>query len=439
MSHLRRMTEVLPPPLSIAPDSVLASLLDVLALEMDAFEEELEQVRRSHWIETVEMLDDARRLGALLGIAPLAREPLTLYRQRLLALARALLDGGTGPEEIERYVFEYVAGTQRASGATLVPGLERVVRFEDAYRPSTEVPAFRPLALVENPRRRRSSAVLAARGGKVPYLFRWREDNRGLDEAVVEIAIDGLAGGVTTNPILVNETTGDLIGFRGVVPFGQRLRIDLAEDAAPGERTALARLNGNVTPALLSLGGFTPGIPFHPADLDEIPRLPRLARGANRWVYLSVGYFDLPSLDRTFFAIAGGSLREAVFNETAFDQSVFPSGAKARLALEWEETEPASFEVQVPAFATIEPPAAEDDRVSSQVREGLTHDLARLHAAGVRASLRFEPFAERQALADRCRLPVKILEPERGSAGSDAHFGVGARFDESPLDRSRFG
>jgi len=439
VSHLRRVQELLPAPLTAQPDSTLLSLLNVFALEMDAADEDIERVRRSHWIETAETLEDAGKIGALLNIEPLPDEELALYRQRLLALARALLDGGTGPGEIRRFVWEYLTGAERAFGATLVPGLVRTVRFEDGYRTPEDRPNFQPLALVENPVRRRIGLTLAARGGRVPYLYRWVERNGGLDESVVELDVDGLFGDVTVNPILVNQTTGDLIGFRGVVKFGRTLRIRFTEGEDPAERRAAAELNGgDVTASLFSMEGFRPGVPFSPEDLDEQPRLPRLARGDNDWIFLSVAFFDLPGLNRTFYSIAGPALREAVFNETAFDEAVFPSGDKARVRMLWDETEPASFEVRVPWFLNAEARAPEERRLSLRVRDGLLHDLRRLHAAGVKARALFEPSRERQAMRERFRLGAKALPPETGPAGREEDFGVGGRFDESPLDRSRF-
>lgn len=70
----------------------------------------------------------------------------------------------------------------------------------------------------------------------------------------------GVYGGKTTVPILVNITTGDMIGYAKELPFGQRLEIN----AKPGaDDTAVATLNGvDVSARLFSLRGFQLGVPF---------------------------------------------------------------------------------------------------------------------------------------------------------------------------------
>ena len=68
MSHLSRMLDLLPPPYTIAPDSVLASLLDRVALEMDAFQEDLDRYQRSHWIRAAFRLTGCTSLKDTLGL-----------------------------------------------------------------------------------------------------------------------------------------------------------------------------------------------------------------------------------------------------------------------------------------------------------------------------------------------------------------------------------
>ncbi len=439
MSVVGRLRDLLPPPLTVEADSVLMRLLDVIALEAEAAHEDLERVRQTHWIRTAFRLEEAEQLGALLDIPRLPGEGLELYRERLLAMAVARLRGATGAGEIRRFLYDYLVAAEKALGATLVVGL-RETSFEKAYAASGERPAFRPLQFVENPVRRRVSPVLATRRNRAPYLLRWTETNKGLDETFAEFDLRGLFGGRTAVPILVNLTSGELIGFRDVLRFGQRLQIRLADGSDAGTRAAVATLDGNdVTRRTFSVDGFRLGVPFGPGDLDPAPRLPRLVRGPNEWIFLSVAHFDIKGLNRAFLAIADEKLREGVFDETAFNDALFPSGALAWLSMEWDETEPAAFEARVPRSVVVEPAGTGGSETPhALIERGVTDSLRRLHAAGVRSAVRFRPFAERQLQRDLFELPFRVFDPERGPTGTDRGATIGGRFGETRLGDSRF-
>jgi hypothetical protein len=442
MTPLERLQNLLPPPYAIAPDSLLARTLDVFALEMDVFQEDLDRLRQTHWIRFASQLRDVEKLAALLGIARLSWERLVTFRERFLALATARLKGALGPREIKWFVYDYVSRAEKVLRCLFVPGLQ-TVDFVQAYAPPPTRPLFRPLALVENPLQQRRSSTLQARGGRVPYLFRWQEHNRGLQDATVSFVLSGLLGGRTTVPMLVNLTTGDLLGFAGTVKFGQVVVIRPAQ-ATPLEEPRLAAAtldDADVTGALFSMSGFTLGTPFTKESLDPRPRLPRLARGANDWIFLSVGLYDLKGLNRFFFAMAQAGLREGTFDEASFDQALFPSGPIAQLEMEWLEVEPASFEVQVPRYVVSEPTelaASSDSHPYEQVAEGILVAIEDLHAAGVRTAVRFLPFTEVQPQRIRVQLPWKVLDPEQGPAGRRDGLTLGARFGDSPLGGSRF-
>jgi hypothetical protein len=445
VNHLARIQEHLPGPYALAEDAVLTRLLDVVALEFEAFQEDLDRMRQSHWIRFAYRLADAEKLGALVGVARLPWENLQTFRARLLPLVKSRLAGALGPLEIKRFVYDYLNESERALSdvdgrlaCLLVPGLQRVA-FEQAFGPVPDRPLFRPLELRENPQRLKASGVLAARSGRVPYLYRWEEKNRGLDDTWARFRITGLFGGRTTVPVLVNETTGDLMGYAGQLPFGQTLVIEGEEETA---ETARATLNGaDVSDRLFSMRGFTLGVPFTRQDLDEAPLLPRLARGTNAWIFLLVGLYDIRGLNHFFFAIAGKNLREGVFDEAFFNQALFPSGTVARLEMDWVETEPACFEVRVPRYLVAEPSqlaAVQEERPYRQVAEGLAVSNRELHAAGVKAEVRFVPFVETQRQKVRVTLPWKVMDPEKGTAGSGDVVFAGGRFGESSLGGSRF-
>jgi hypothetical protein len=441
MTALARVLETLPSPYAVAGDAVLPRLLDAFAIELDVQLEDVDRMRLTHWVGFAYTLGDLARIAELLGIDPLPGESLQSFRARVLALAVARLSGAVSPVDIRGFVYAYVSESERALRSTFVPGLRRF-SLNEAFEEQPEHPGYRPLQLVENPLRVRRSATLEAQGGRVPYLQRWEERNLGLSDAVARLAITGQPQERTAVPVVVNLTTGDLIGYAGVLRVGQRLELEPAPDEPAEGRRATALLDGvDVTERIFSVGGFIPGVPFAPDDLDEEPLLPRLARGSNRWLFLSVGLYDVRGLNRVFFAIADEALREGVYDSTYFDHAVFPSGVVARLALEWTEVEPASFQVRVPRCVVLEAPeiaGVPEGPAHERLADGLRAAIAEIRAAGVRAEVLLDPFVETQPQRVRVTLPWIVVPSERGPSGEGETLALGARFGESALDRARF-
>jgi hypothetical protein len=439
VSSFGRIVETLPPPYTVEEPSTLGQVLGTLSLEPEAYQEDLDRLRRSHWVEHVFRLVDLERLAALVGVTRLSWEDLRTFRARLLALVAARLGGAVDPGSVKRFVFDYLTRGQDALESVFVPGLRRGTDPEEGFRPREDAPLFRPLALVENPERLRRSSSLSAVGGRVPYLFRWEEENRGLEETEATFTVTGFPGGATAVPLVANLTTGDLIGYAGVLPVGARLRLDSAGGEDP--RSALVTLDGEEVQGLgFSVSGFRMGQPFAPEDLDPEPLLPRMARGPNRLVYLSVGLFDVRGLDRVFYAIADDRLRQGVFDQTGFDDALFRIGATARLEMEWTEVEPASFEVHVPRYVVVQSPevAGTDPQLYRELGDALRTTVGEVRAAGVRADVKFIPFVETQGQRVRARLPWVVVPPEAGPTGVVAEASVGARFGQSALGETRF-
>lgn len=434
MSTLDRLQDLLPSPYSAAPDSTLAMLLAAFALEFDTIAEDLDRLRRTHWINQAYRFEDAEKLGALLGIAALPWETLDSYVARLLPLAVARLDGALAPRDIKRFVHDYLVRAGDALDSTLVQGLPADV--ETAFRPIPERPLWRPLALVEQPTRTKRSGALLARGGLAPVLFRWTETNAGLDDSVATFRVSGLAGHKTIVPVLVNLTTGDVILFADRLAPGAALEIRV--DGA--DRKAKASLDGvDVTARLHSLTGFVFGVPFSPSQYDPAPLAPRMVRGPNDWIFLSLALYDVKGLNAAFFALADAALREVALDQTNFDHSLFPSGPLVSLAMSWTETEPASFEVRIPRTVTLEPEGAAPDAAPRDlVADALQRAIDQLHAAGVRAAVRFMPFSETQSQTARHTLPWIVLDPETAPSGRRDRLELGGHFGEAGLGRARF-
>jgi hypothetical protein len=475
VSTLERILDVFPPIYAVDEGSVLRELVDSLALELDAYAEDLDRLRRTHWFERAYRLGDLERIAALVGVQRRSWEPLELFRQRVRALVDARLAGSVGPRAVRTFVYEAVRGAESGLGCTLVPGLERravatpgdpagtranaeslAAAFADPGRDDDDPDRgpWRPLRLVENPARVVRSPALTGRGGLVPYLHRWNDENHGMGPATVTATLTGRSGNRTATPVLANLSTGQAIVYAGVLRVGQRLSLTQAPGQDEAGRRALALLDDSqdVTGRVFSLTGFTLGRPFAREDGDPGgPLLPVQNRGSNRWVYLSAGLFDVRGLDATFFQLADDELREGVFDQTYFDDSLFVSPIAARLDLRWTEHEPAAFTVVVPHGIVALPGSSGQSGPSEQTSgsgggavlatefaDGLSADLEALRAAGVRSRLDLRPFTEKQRQLSRVGLPWLVVPPEVGTAGEAVKVGVGGRFSDSAFDRSRF-
>jgi hypothetical protein len=390
-------------------------------------------------VDLAERLADLGKLGAIVGMVPFSWETPAMFRTRLHATADARLRGAVDPASIKEFVYSYLLGAETGLGSTLVPGLPAGGDVAGAFGSPAGHPSYRPLSLVENPSRVRTSGALAAVAGRVPYLFRWQEENRGLADTVPSLTVTGFPDGKTAGPVLVNLTTGELIGYRGVLRVGQRLVLQSA--AGTGTRALTASLDGrDVSGRVFSVSGFRMGVPFEPPDADPEPQLPRMVRGVNAWAFLSVGRFDVDGLDNVFYAIAGEALREGAFDRAAFDESLFPRGPMAAVAMEWTEEEPASFEVHVPRYLVVEAPdvAASDATVYEELGEAIKTTVQDLRAAGVRAAVRFDPFGETQDQRVSVRLPWQVIPPEAGPVGFERDVALTGQFGQARFSDSRF-
>src|SRR5262249_60988980 len=95
------------------------------------------------------------------------------------------------------------------------------------------------------------------------------------------------------------------------------------------------------------------------------------------------------------------------------------------------EPEPPSFEVQVPQAIVAEPAGSAPGAVPHElVGDALALAIGELHAAGVRAGLRFMPFAETQPQIIRHTLPWLVLDREQGSPGIEAALDLGREIAE---------
>lgn len=423
MNRLDNMLDRLPPPWRIEAGSVIWRLLQIVGNQLDAFDEDLDRVQRSHWIETAFDRVDLEKLGALFEVPALAWEPDELYRQRLLATIEARLEGAVSGDSLLRVAGRLLRAADDA--LALAPVLPR---------------GARRLALLEFPPLRLRAPWLLSRRGAVQPLDKIPLTHRGLDPSPLQGAIVGVRGGKTCQPTLINLTTGDALCFLGRVPCGATLSLGLAGD--PPDLRATATLDGvDVSDRLVSGAGFTPGQPI-PMSAERPARPLSLARGDNLLWFLPLGLFDRPGLDSAVFSAPDPALTQARWapdSEARFDQALFFQGPAAVLDLWWDERRPARFDLELAAAgerreAGLRPqPELDRERLLAVLRQ----TLALLRAAAVDGRVRPRPLAERAPTRDR----LTVLRPDAGletSPQSDALIAASALFDFTAKEGARF-
>jgi len=429
-SRLEAMLERLPPPLAIDPGSVIGDLLAVVDIALACDEEDVDRIQRSHWLDQAFDVVDLGRLGALFGIPPAPWEPLAMFRARLRAEVGALLSGSVSVAQLDRAVERIMEGARQALG----------LRFNA----TADIAEFPPAT--------RRSPDLLARHGLVRTHDRFVLTNRGLDPAPAQVALFGVAGGGTAQPVVVNRTTGQASGWRGVVPAGRVLRL---RSRGPGQ-TVTADLDGqDVTARVWSTAAFGPG-----AVVEDDPARPLvLVRNDNVLAVETLARYDDPGLDHAAYGVAGPALAQGRFGTaggqgddgnggeggdaagTPFDDSVFVTGPVAAVDVWWTERQPAVFDVVVPwgAVARVarRRPEPEEDR--RRVLELLASQVDRLRAAAVVGRVRDQRLTETHpAATDRLAVLAPVATTEVASAGQDRLAATSGQFDVTPRDQARF-
>jgi len=142
-------------PLLYREGQLVGQLLDVFANQLAIVDEEMIDVRRSHWFDAALELADAAKLGALLDLPAEDWQDLELYRAWVEAIRDATLhDGAVAVAALQDVVQRYASGFQDAVGLELVPPLVRPPGVGPAPVWSSD-PAPDQLAFVEFPERRR--------------------------------------------------------------------------------------------------------------------------------------------------------------------------------------------------------------------------------------------------------------------------------------------
>jgi hypothetical protein len=416
MNRLQSMLERLPPIYRIESGALLGDVLGLVSLAMEIFDQDMDRVQRSHWIEDAFDRDDLAKIGALVGVAPEDWEEDELFRARLRAMVAARLQGALTPSVLEEVLTRILMAAQSSLGVRylriLPDGASGPQAFTSARGEWDQV-----ASLTEFPSVRRRSPELAAQAGLMRPTDHATLTNRGLTAVPLEGVLRGVAGGRTAAPLLVNLTNGTCVGYADVIRCGQELTLTVDGNG---------RLRGivddvDVSARLYTSSQFVAGKPFAPMRPDPDPRPIQLERGDNDLWFISLALFDVPGLDAAMLGVAAADLRQgrwagrasgpvAAVPGTSFDSSLFLQPPAGVLDLWWDEPQPATFRFDLPAGAVRRVAGERSDPERDRVRlfALLQETVDLLRAAAVDGQVRPRPLGDAQPMHDRCR----VLTPD---------------------------
>lgn len=341
------------------PQKLLYGVLSALAAPLERLDRQLIEAMWSHWPRRAQDIQDLEQIAALYGVRRFDGEPRERFRQRLLALVRILLTGTATPGALLQVaaatlgldVWDASGQPQLSPGsianATLAPVTGRT----------------QPLTLVETPWQAiEPEAVACVNGQRLGF----HQDD--FAPVVPTLVVTGV-GERTVEPLVVNLTSGQAIGYLGNVPDGQRLVIrpdgtarldgrDVSErlyalqggfydrDAFDQARARLVRRQPRAAFGLRGLDG--PDFLF--AGQPTAVQTPRLPVGDSEWaVTATIGRFGRTAFGRAVWDAPDPQVfQQGRFAVTPWDGSLFTLAPSLHLALRWQERERAVCELRVP-------------------------------------------------------------------------------------------
>lgn len=437
MNRLDAMLERLPPIYGISKGSLLHDCAAIAANHQAAYDEDMQHVQRSHWVETALDREDLGKLGALFDIPILPWEPSELYRTRLKATIAARLRGAVTRDVLEFVLVRILSGVLEALGVKYMD-LSAEILFHTGPAERTDQPAFIEFAPVV-----RRSAELTARGGLLTSLERFELTNKGLHPVALSVVFRGMAGGLCMTPVLINLTNGRVMAFAGRVQCGQELRITVDRRGR-----VVATLNErDVSDQVYTGAGFVPAEPFSPVVPDTTPEPLTLECGLNQMWFFPLALYSRPALGSGVLGMPSletrhgrfGLKAETPFTGTFFDSSLFEQSPIVVADLWWEEARPASFLFEIPAGVVSRPADTGTDAHEDRQRlfDLLQQTVALMRAAGVDGRVTPRALRERQPQRDRV-FPVPVVVGTDEARVEDALSGLSALFDTNATDGSRF-
>lgn len=445
MNRLDAMRDRLPPIWGHEDGTLTHALLALIAAWQAAYDEDMDRVQRSHWVDTAFDFEDLAKLGALFDVAPAPWETTGLYRTRLKATIAARLRGAVSRDVLEFVLVAILGGAQTALGSRY---------FDLPVTAGRGVPVFHTgptdrvdeAAFIEFPLRRRRSSDLLDNGALRRPLATATLTNRGLFPADLQGVVRGVAGRRTAVPVIANLTNNQVMAYVGVLSCGEALRIGVAAD---GTFTA-DHAGRDVSDRFLTAGDFVPGARFAPVVPDPTPQPLRLERGENRLWFFPLALYDEPTLGTGVFAMPETDIRHGRWagkgesagsseQATPFDRSLFEQPPAVSLDLFWDEAAPASFRFELPAGVVRREAGADTDAETERERlfSLLQDTVSLLRAAGVDGRVEARPLASTQRQHDR----VQVLDPTQLAEQQpmlSRLAGLSALFDVSAIDDARF-
>jgi hypothetical protein len=437
MMRLDAMLGRLPPIYDVRQGSLLERFMSVFALALAAFDEDMDRVQRSHWVDTAFDIADLSALGALFDVPRAEWEGIELYRERLKAMIAARFKGANTIDVIEQVLLRILIGVETELGDRYIAlpkrealGMPWMARGEDRSPARGR--------FVEFPIRRARSPALRGRNALQQPLGRFELVNRGLDATPLQGRIQGVAGMKTAVPVLVNLTTGGILLYADLLECGQRLELGVDDEgvltAHVGDRDVIDKMwTGE---------GFEPGARFAPVRPDPEPQPLRLVRGKNDLWFFPLGLYDVRGLDSAVFASPSADLRQGRYAGpdaagTAFDASLFEQTPAVSLDLWWQERAPATFRVDIAAGAVVRNrsrPGRDTETQRAQLFALLEDMVDVLRAAGVDGQVAALPLREEQRLASR----ATVIRPNKETQRMESALsGVSALFDTTAIDGAR--
>ena len=414
MTRTEAMAVRLPSMYDTRPGTLLTQLLDQFALPVETVDEERLRVQRAHWVQTAVDRRDLAGLGALLDRRLEDWEDTNLFRDRLVAIARARLAGAVASGPILGYVEDLLGAGRQWLGL-------------DVAAAAGDTRAI----LAENPPLTGRTIV-----GPMTPLDRFTAVNDGLDPTVLEANLVALPGTRAATPVLAVPGTGYLLGWAGVIPTGSRLH--LRWDPEAGLLTA--DLDGaDRTDLLFSVADFVPGTNLTAEQLVRPAQPLELPVGETTVWYITAGLFDRPELDAVMFAVARESLRQGRFDQDAWDGALMYQPPPLWGEFFWTSPSPASFQVHIPAGVLSADPPLWPDRAEARERLGLlaAQGVDELRAVGVRVSTDLVPLREVMPLRDRAAAGEGLRLEDGAPAAPSPAPEFGALLDGTPMDHSR--
>lgn len=423
MRHVEAMAERLP--LLYRDGQLTRAILALPALQIEILDEEALDVKRAHWFDAALDLEDAARLAAILDMVPESWQSLGEFRAWVHTIRNARLRyGAVTLEALQDFVADYSSRYQAAAHIVAVPSISS---WSDS-------PTTREAAFVENPPRWQYQP--ATKVGGVEPLHQFTIVQRGLDEAHAGFMLVGLPTAPESVPVIVNVTSGDGLVFLGNIPPGARLWLRPTDDGLVQGHLE----NVDVTDRLQSISGVVPGQPWDLSQVEQPARAVRLNRGKNQLWFLPVAHFDALGLDRFLLALPDLLLSQGRYDETKFDQALFYQHPAVIMRIGWTETQPARFEIRLPAgnLVSRDEELAEAMESRDRLDFSLNQGVEKLRAAGVASQVRFMPHSESQAQRDYLTTVLPIVHREVGPTGADSLPDSGGVFGVTEFNGSTF-